>query len=100
MSDAIKSMLSSKKFLVFLTTVITAIVVAVTGLGDEQAAHLVDEIISLAMAYMGGQGLADAGKYFGQGLNGHGKDDEVDDVPEPRPDVLPADEGDDDGEEG
>lgn len=72
MTEILKSMLSSKKFVVFLATTATAIVVAITGLGEDQAAHIVDKIINLAMAYMGGQGLADAGKYFGQGLNGHG----------------------------
>lgn len=65
-------MFSSKKFIVFLTTAVTAIVVSVTGMGEEQAGQLVDKIINLAMAYMGGQGLADAGKYFGGALNGHG----------------------------
>jgi hypothetical protein len=72
MNELLRSMFSSKKFIVFLATTATAIVVAVTGLGEDQAAQLVDKIINLAMAYMGGQGLADAGKYFGSALNGHG----------------------------
>jgi hypothetical protein len=72
MNALIKSMLSSKKFIVFLATVLTAIIVATTGLGEAEAANLVDKIINLAMAYMGGQGLADAGKYLGHAMNGHG----------------------------
>lgn len=79
MSEAVKAMFASKKFLVFLTTTLTAIIVAVTGLGEDQAANLVDKIVNLAMAYMGGQGLADLGKYAGEAMSK--KSESADDTP-------------------
>jgi hypothetical protein len=65
MKNAIQSLFGSKKAVVFMTTVI--IMAAVTfGIDPEHAAEFVDKLTALAMAYLGGQGLADLGKYAGE----------------------------------
>lgn len=65
MKKAIQSLFESKKAVVFMTTVI--IMAAVTfGIDPAHAAEFVDKLTALAMAYLGGQGLADLGKYAGE----------------------------------
>ena len=68
MKNAIAGMFSSKKFLVFISTTLVTTLVVFGGLPEEQATEYVDKLIKLAMAYMGGQGVADAGKYFGAAM--------------------------------
>lgn len=64
----IKALFTSKKFVVFLTTALTAAAATFGGLPEEQAASFVDKLVAVAMAYLGGQGLADAGKYAGEAI--------------------------------
>jgi hypothetical protein len=63
----IKGFFNSKKFIVFLVTVIVAAAV-MFGVPEEQAIQFVEYLVKLAMAYMGGQGIADAGKYAGEAI--------------------------------
>ncbi len=65
-----KEMLQSKKFRVYGLAVVVIVASKYLGLG---AAEL-DELTKITMAYMGGQGLADLGKYAGQHLGGFVKD--------------------------
>lgn len=56
----------SKKALVFLITALATAAVTFSGIDPALAADFTDKLYLLAMAYLGGQGLADLGKYAGQ----------------------------------
>ena len=65
MKKVLQSLFESKKAVVFMTTVIIMAAV-MFGINPEHAADFVDKLSALAMAYLGGQGLADLGKYAGE----------------------------------
>lgn len=56
------SLLSSKKFLALLVTLLVLVATRKLGLDEETATELAREIVALAAAYMVGQGVADHGK--------------------------------------
>lgn len=65
MKEAIVGLFSSKKAIVYVVTVGVIAAVIFGGFDPEQATDFVDKLSKLAMAYLGGQGLADLGKYAG-----------------------------------
>lgn len=66
MLQAFKDMSGSKKAIVFALTAILMAAVIFGGIETEAANHFTDKLYKLAMAYLGGQGLADLGKYAGE----------------------------------
>ena len=66
MKQAISGLFSSKKAIVYVVTVGVMAGIIFGGVDPEHAADFVDKLSKLAMAYLGGQGLADLGKYAGQ----------------------------------
>lgn len=66
MLQAFKDMSGSKKAIVFALTAILMAAVIFGGVETEAANHFTDKLYKLAMAYLGGQGLADLGKYAGE----------------------------------
>jgi hypothetical protein len=69
MHAAVKELLTSKKFLVGITSSVTALIVRLApklGLGEfidaETASQMAQTIVVLASAYLVGQGAADFGK--------------------------------------
>lgn len=66
MLKAFKDMSGSKKAIVFVLTAILMAAVIFGGIETEAANHFTDKLYKLAMAYLGGQGLADLGKYAGE----------------------------------
>ena len=62
---AITGLFKSKKAIVYLASV--AVMAAIIfGVEPEHATEFVDKLVNLSMAYLGGQGLADLGKYAGE----------------------------------
>lgn len=66
MKNTIKELVSSKKALIYVTTVGTIAAIIFGGIDPEHASDFIDKLTALAMAYLGGQGLADLGKYAGE----------------------------------
>lgn len=66
MKQAISGLISSKKAIVYVVTVGVMAGIIFGGVDPEQASGFVDKLTKLAMAYLGGQGLADLGKYAGE----------------------------------
>ena len=66
MKNAISGLFSSKKAIVYVVTVLVMAGIIFGGVDPEHAADFVDKLSNLAMAYLGGQGLADLGKYAGE----------------------------------
>jgi len=66
MLQAFKDMSGSKKAIVFALTAILMAAVIFGGVETEAANHFTDKLYKLAMAYLGGQGLADLGRYAGE----------------------------------
>ncbi len=66
MKQAISGLFSSKKAIVYVVTVGVMAGIIFGGVDPDHAADFVDKLSKLAMAYLGGQGLADLGKYAGQ----------------------------------
>jgi hypothetical protein len=62
---AIKSLSQSKKAVVYLATAAVMAAVLFSGVDPVAAESFLDKLYKLAMAYLGGQGLADLGKYAG-----------------------------------
>lgn len=56
------TLLSSKKFLALLVTLLVLVATRKLGLDEATATELAREIVALAAAYMVGQGVADHGK--------------------------------------
>jgi len=65
MKTAISGLLSSKKAIIYVVTVGTMAAIMFGGVDPEHASEFIDSLTNLAMAYLGGQGLADLGKYAG-----------------------------------
>ena len=63
---AIKDLAGSKKAIVFFITVAAMTATTFGGVEPERATDFIDKLVMLAMAYLGGQGLADLGKYAGE----------------------------------
>lgn len=63
---AIKDLVGSKKAIVFFVTVAAMSAITFGGVDATQATDFVDKLTMLAMAYLGGQGLADLGRYAGE----------------------------------
>jgi len=68
MKNMIKDLATSKKALIYLVTVATIAAIVFGGIDPEHASDFVDKLTALAMAYLGGQGLADLGKYAGEAI--------------------------------
>lgn len=66
MKNAAIGLLSSKKAVVYLVTVIVMAAVIFGGVDPAHAADFVEKLTMLSMAYLGGQGLADMGRYAGE----------------------------------
>ena len=66
MKNAISGLFSSKKAIVYVVTVIVMAAIIFGGVDPDHASDFVDKLSKLAMAYLGGQGLADLGKYAGE----------------------------------
>lgn len=66
MKQAIAGLFSSKKAIVYVVTVGVIAGIIFGGFDPEQTTNFVDKLSKLAMAYLGGQGLADLGKYAGE----------------------------------
>lgn len=66
MKNAVSGLFSSKKAIVYVVTVIVMGAIIFGGVDPEHASEFVDKLSNLAMAYLGGQGLSDLGKYAGQ----------------------------------
>lgn len=66
MLQAIKEMSGSKKAIVFVVTVAFMAAVIFGGVETEAANDFTEKLYLLAMAYLGGQGLADLGRYAGE----------------------------------
>lgn len=66
MKQAISGLISSKKAIVYVVTVGVMAGIIFGGVDPEQATDFVDKLSKLAMAYLGGQGLSDLGKYAGE----------------------------------
>ncbi len=65
MKQAIAGLFGSKKAIVYVVTVGVMAAVMFGGVEAEHASDFIDKLSKLAMAYLGGQGLADLGKYAG-----------------------------------
>ncbi len=65
MKEAISGLLSSKKAIVYIVTVAVMAAVMFGGVDPEHASDFIDSLTDLAMAYLGGQGLADLGRHAG-----------------------------------
>lgn len=66
MLQALKEMSGSKKAIVFVVTVAFMAAVIFGGVETEAANDFTEKLYLLAMAYLGGQGLADLGRYAGE----------------------------------
>ena len=66
MKNAVSGLFSSKKAIVYVVTVGVMAAIIFGGIDPEHASEFVDKLSKLAMAYLGGQGLADLGKYAGE----------------------------------
>lgn len=66
MGKAIKDLAGSKKAIVFFVTVVAMAAIIFGGVDPEHGSEFIDKLVNLAMAYLGGQGLADLGKYAGE----------------------------------
>ena len=66
MKNAISGLLSSKKAIVYVVTVLVMAGIIFGGVDPDHAADFVDKLSKLAMAYLGGQGLSDLGRYAGE----------------------------------
>lgn len=64
----ITGLTQSKKAIVFLLTAIIMAAVMFAGLDPAAVSDFTDKLYKLAMAYLGGQGLADLGKYAGEAI--------------------------------
>lgn len=62
----LKELTQSKKAIVYVVTAAVMAVVMFAGLDPVAVADFTDKLYMLAMAYLGGQGLADLGKYAGE----------------------------------
>ena len=63
--QAIKDLTQSKKAIVYLFTAAVMAAVLFGGVDPDAAESFLDKLYKLAMAYLGGQGLADLGRYAG-----------------------------------
>jgi len=66
MLQALKEMSGSKKAIVFVVTVAFMAAVIFGGVETQAANDFTEKLYLLAMAYLGGQGLADLGRYAGE----------------------------------
>lgn len=66
MKNAIAGLFSSKKAIVYVVTVLVMAGIIFGGVDPDHASDFIDKLGGLAMAYLGGQGLADLGKYAGE----------------------------------
>ena len=66
MGKAFKDLAGSKKAIVFFITVVAMAAIIFGGVDPEHGSDFIDKLVKLAMAYLGGQGLADLGKYAGE----------------------------------
>ena len=73
MIKAFKDLSGSKKAVVYVFTALLMAAVLFGGVDPEAANSFTDKLYKLAMAYLGGQGLADLGKYAGEAY-GAGKE--------------------------
>jgi len=81
--QAFNDMSGSKKAIVFVLTALLMAAVIFGGVDTEAANEFTDKLYKLAMAYLGGQGLADLGKYAGEAWkSGKKAVDSRDDRPE------------------
>jgi len=63
--EAAKGLIRSKKAIVYAVAVVAMTAVVFGGLDPQLAHEFVDKLTLLTMAYLGGQGAADLGKYLG-----------------------------------
>ena len=64
--QALKDLTHSKKAIVYVVTAAVMAAVVFGGIEPAAADSFLDKLYKLAMAYLGGQGLADLGKYAGE----------------------------------
>jgi len=63
---ALKDLGQSKKAIVYVITAVVMAGVLFSGIDPDAAESFLDKLYKLAMAYLGGQGLADLGRYAGE----------------------------------
>ena len=63
---ALKDLSQSKKAIVYVITAAVMAAVLFSGVEPAAAESFLDKLYKLAMAYLGGQGLADLGRYAGE----------------------------------
>ena len=64
MNTAIPGLLSSKKAVVYITAIIAIAAIIFGGVDPQLAPAYIEKLSDLTMAYLGAQGLADAGRAF------------------------------------
>ena len=64
--EALRGLTRSKKAWVYVLAVVVMTVVVFGDLDPTLAHEFVDKLTALTMAYLGGQGAADLGKYLGE----------------------------------
>ncbi len=71
--NVIMALIGSKKVLMAMGSIICLIAVRLGGLTEEAASELSQQIMIIATGYMGGQGIADAGRGIGSGMAARSK---------------------------
>ena len=65
MNNALSELLGSKKAVVYVTAVVAITAIIFGDVDPRHAPAFIEKLSDLTMAYLGAQGLADAGRAFG-----------------------------------
>ena len=66
--NVVKALLSSKKAVMTMASIVAVIAVRFFGLSEAEATKLTESIVMIVGLYVGSQGVADLGRGVGKGL--------------------------------